>query len=107
MVSGVNLVCICGGGHQGLSMAAHLAINGVYVSLWNRTEKNIQKIIDTKEIICTGAVSGIARVEKAGSCHDVWKKLELCSTVFLFSGIFSYVPIFDKDGWKKNNECFI
>lgn len=67
MVSGVNLVCICGGGHQGLSMAAHLAINGVHVSLWNRTEKNIQKIIDTKEIICTGVVSGIARVEKSSS----------------------------------------
>lgn len=40
-------------------------------------------------------------MSKAGSCHDVWKKLGLCSTVFLSSGVFGHVPISDKDGWEK------
>ena len=41
-------VFVCGAGHQGLSMAAHLALNGLDVNLWNRTSKHIQKIIDEK-----------------------------------------------------------
>lgn len=60
-------VCICGGGHQGLSMAAHLALNGVPVKLWNRTEANIRKVMDTKEILCSGVVSGVASVSAASS----------------------------------------
>ena len=59
---GVKNVFVCGGGHQGLSMAAHLALNGITVTLWNRTPKNIQRVIDTREIICTGVVNGIAKV---------------------------------------------
>ncbi len=36
------------------------------------------------------------------------KRWGLCSTVFLSSGVFGYVPpISDKDGWEKNNERFI
>ena len=30
---GVENVFVCGGGHQGLSMAAHLALNGISVRL--------------------------------------------------------------------------
>ena len=63
----INKVFVCGGGHQGLSMAAHLALNNVKVTLWNRTKENIQKIIDTKEIECNGVVNGIAKIEKASS----------------------------------------
>lgn len=40
-----NAVFVCGGGHQGLSMAAHLALNGLEVTLWNRTSKNIEEVI--------------------------------------------------------------
>ena len=36
-IARANEVFVCGGGHQGLSMAAHFALNGVKVSLWNRT----------------------------------------------------------------------
>ena len=45
---GVKNVFVCGGGHQGLSMAAHLALNGITVTLWNRTSKNIQQVIKTQ-----------------------------------------------------------
>lgn len=64
---GVKNVFVCGGGHQGLSMAAHLALNGITVTLWNRTSKNIQQVIDTREILCNGVVNGTAKVEKASS----------------------------------------
>ena len=37
-------VFVCGAGHQGLSMAAHLALNGLEINLWNRTPENIEVI---------------------------------------------------------------
>lgn len=60
-------VFVCGAGHQGLSMAAHLALNGVEVNLWNRTQKNIQRIIDTGIIKCEGVVVGEAHISKVSS----------------------------------------
>ncbi len=62
-----STVFVCGAGHQGLSMAAHLALNGLDVHLWNRTQKNIQKVIDTGIIHCSGVVNGDARIRKASS----------------------------------------
>lgn len=62
-----NKVFVCGGGHQGLSMAAHLALNGVEVTMWNRTAANIQEIINTHEIHCNGCVNGTAHIEAASS----------------------------------------
>ena len=37
----------CGGGHQGLAMAAYLALNGEKVTLWNRTLEHIEEIKKT------------------------------------------------------------
>lgn len=62
---GGRKVFVCGAGHQGLSMAAHLALNGVRVNLWNRTNGNISEIVDTRKIICDGVVNGVAEIEKA------------------------------------------
>ena len=64
---GTNQVFVCGGGHQGLAMAAHLALNGVSVTMWNRSSEHIQDIIDTGEIYCSGVVSGVAKIKKASS----------------------------------------
>lgn len=58
-------IFVCGAGHQGLSMAAHLALNGVKVTLWNRTKKNIEDITITNKIYCGGIVVGTAEIEKA------------------------------------------
>ena len=63
-------VCVCGSGHQGLSMAAHLALNNVKVTMWNRSVEHIHEIIDSKEIICNGIVKGIAKIEKASTRMD-------------------------------------
>ena len=58
---------VCGGGHQGLAMAAHLALNGEKVTLWNRTPEHIDEIMRTGRIYCSGVVNGIARIEKASA----------------------------------------
>jgi len=60
-------VFVLGGGHQGLSMAAHLALNGEQVTLWNRTQEHIQDIIRTNTISCTGLVTGQAHIARASS----------------------------------------
>ncbi|MDO4564009.1 MAG: NAD/NADP octopine/nopaline dehydrogenase family protein [Clostridia bacterium] len=60
-------VFVCGGGHQGLSMAAHLALSGVTVTLWNRTPENIADVIESHQIECSGIVNGTAVIEKASS----------------------------------------
>ena len=66
-LSSAKKVFICGAGHQGFSMAAHLALNGLDVNLWNRTQAHIQKVIDTGIINCSGIVNGEARISKASS----------------------------------------
>ena len=65
--SSIETVFVCGAGHQGLSMAAHLALNGLNVRLWNRTPKNIQEVMDTGVIHCSGIVKGDARITKVSS----------------------------------------
>lgn len=65
--SGTKQVFVCGGGHQGLSMAAHLALCGIKVSLWNRTLKNIEDVVLTRKIYCKGIVNGCANIDKVSS----------------------------------------
>ena len=48
-------------------MAAHLTLNGVEVKLWNRTQKNIQEVLDTGVIHCSGIVNGEAKISKAST----------------------------------------
>ena len=60
-------VFVCGAGHQGLSMAAHLALNGVEVRLWNRSESHIREVADSGVIHCSGIVKGDAVLSKVSS----------------------------------------
>lgn len=64
---GTKRVFVCGAGHQGLSMAAHLALCGIKVTLWNRTWENIEEVAVTRKIYCNGIVNGTANIEKASS----------------------------------------
>lgn len=65
--NGVSRVLVCGGGHQGFSMAAYLTLHDVSITLWNRTAENISEVIRTKEIHCDGVVKGTAFIEKASN----------------------------------------
>lgn len=60
-------VFVCGAGHQGLSMAAHLALCGIRVTLWNRTLENIEEVAVTRKIYCKGIINGAANIDKASS----------------------------------------
>lgn len=60
-------ILVLGGGHQGLAMAAHLALSGERVRLWNRSVGNIKEIVKTNIISCTGIVKGEAWIERV-SC---------------------------------------
>ena len=60
-------ICILGAGHQGLAMAAHLALNGEKINMWNRTASHIDVIAKTNQINCSGVVQGIGYINK---CSD-------------------------------------
>ena len=62
-VNGCKSVFVCGAGHQGLSMAAHLAISGIRVNLWNRSFENIKEISKNKKIFCEGVVNGFGVID--------------------------------------------
>ncbi len=76
-----NEVTILGGGHQGLSMAAHLSLQGENCCLWNRTEEHIQKIRSTGKIYCQGIVCGTANIHYVSTdIKSCLRKLILVTT---------------------------
>ena len=75
-----NLLVI-GAGHQGLAMAAHLAMNGEKVNIWNRSKKTIEKICKTKHIACTGVINDVVEIKEASDCiEEVLEKVILVTT---------------------------
>lgn len=74
-------VLVIGAGHQGVAMAAHLALNGVEVNIWNRSENTIKEIQETKTIKCIGCVKGNARIQAVSTnIEDVLEKVILVTT---------------------------
>jgi len=57
--------CILGAGHGGMAMAGHLALMGVPVSMYNRSEARIEPIRLTGGIELFGALEGFGRIEVA------------------------------------------
>lgn len=74
-------ILVVGAGHQGMAMAAHLALNGEKVKVWNRSLKTIEDIVDKKTIKCIGCVEGIAKVEAVSTeMKEVLEKVILVTT---------------------------
>ena len=60
-------------------MAAHLALNGEHIRLWNRSLGNIKEIKKSKTIICRGFVNGTAKLQAVSeNIEDV-----LTNTIFV------------------------
>lgn len=55
-------ITIIGAGNSGLAMAAHLSLAGHEITLWNRTRKNIKKLLKTHTIYAHGAIKGAAKI---------------------------------------------
>ena len=53
-------VLVCGAGHQGITMAGHLAISGYKVNLWNRSKEHIQEIENNRTVYLNGIYNGKA-----------------------------------------------
>ncbi len=56
-------VTIIGAGNSGLAMAAHLALTGHHVKLWNRSPRTIEKLQLTHIIKCRGKIKGNIKIE--------------------------------------------
>lgn len=69
MIAGEGLptFCVLGAGHGGLAMAAHLALTGCKVNLYNRTESHIEAIRSRGGIDSDGEVSGFASLNVVSS----------------------------------------
>lgn len=59
--------CVLGAGHGGLAMAAHLAIKGFQINLYNRGRKRIRTVIQRKGIKIEGEVKGFGEIELAST----------------------------------------
>lgn len=72
---------ILGAGNSGMAMAAHLALNGYKVHLWNRSFENIKAIIETNQIHAQGMIEGTANL----SLVSTWmsKVVKQCKTLFV------------------------
>lgn len=56
-------ISIIGAGNSGLAMAAHLKIEGYNVTLWNRCETNIERLIKTRTIVVTGSLNCSVKID--------------------------------------------
>lgn len=57
-------VTVIGAGNSGLAMAAHLSYYGHDISLWNRSERTIEKVIETHTITVHGVINGVVKIGK-------------------------------------------
>lgn len=74
-------ILICGAGHQGLAMAAHLALSGELVYMWNRSQENIDEICKDNMIECKGVVNGVAHIQHISTdVKEVIQKVILITT---------------------------
>ena len=61
---GMPSFCVAGAGHGGMAMAAHLALTGCKVNLYNRTEARIAPVRERGGIDVTGEVQGFATLHR-------------------------------------------
>jgi opine dehydrogenase len=66
-VEGLPSFCVLGAGHGGMAMAAHLALGGCKVNLFNRTDSRVDPVRARGGIVVTGEVEGFARINLATS----------------------------------------
>lgn len=68
--------CVMGAGNGAIAMAAHLAIKGYEVNIYNRSLDKTPNLVNTKEITLTGDETGKAKInlvtdDAALACQDV------------------------------------
>lgn len=61
---GMPTFCVLGAGHGGMAMAAHLAITGCKVNLFNRSDERLEPVRARGGIEVTGVVEGFATLNR-------------------------------------------
>lgn len=64
---GMPSFCVLGAGHGGMAMAAHLALLGCRVNLFNRTDARLEPVRERGGIDVTGEVQGFAALGRVTS----------------------------------------
>jgi opine dehydrogenase len=98
-------ITVIGAGNSGLAMAAHLALNGNGVRLWNRSPKNIRDLLVTKCIHSQGLVEGEAHLDLVTS--DLQQALKNSNLVLITTPANSYHDIARKMSSIVNSDMFI
>ncbi len=75
------LITIIGSGNSGLAMAAHLAMAGHEVRLWNRTRETMGSMLETRTIYAEGVIHGEAHLAMVTS--DIAEALQGCHSIFI------------------------
>lgn len=74
-------IMVIGAGNQGLAIAAYLSTKNVECYLYNRTIEHIGKIVETKEIVCTGIWNKKTYICNASSqIEEVLQKVIIITT---------------------------
>ena len=74
-------IAVLGTGNSGLAMAAHLALNGGTVRMWNRSEPGISELSRTGSIQAYGVVSGEAPIDFVST--DIAAVIEGCELILV------------------------
>jgi len=78
---GMPTFCVLGAGHGGLAMAAHLALTGCRVNLFNRTDARIEFVRARCGIDADGEVNGFASLNVVGS--DAAEAMDDCDVLMV------------------------
>ena len=73
--------CVIGAGSGGLATAAHLALNGYGVTLYNRSESRIKHIKEENGIKVCGVLDGFAKIKLI--TNDIKKALEGANVILV------------------------
>lgn len=98
-------ITIIGAGNSGIAMSAHLSLAGHRVTLWNRTQKNIAKLMETHTIYSKGAVEGVAQVHKVTS--DLEAALTEPDIIFITTPANSHKNLAENIGKHLKKETLI
>lgn len=67
---GMPTFCVAGAGHGGMAMAAHLALTGCKVNLFNRTDARLEPVRERGGIDVTGEIHGFASLSRVTSAPE-------------------------------------
>ena len=98
-------IAIIGAGNSGLAMAAHLGLHGNSIKLWNRSEENISKLMETNTIYFEGVINGKVKIELV--TDDIGKVIENSDAILITTPASSHKELAELIGKNIRHETLI